>query len=79
MTDSQDLFFFFTAGDERVNEQPALTTYHTLFVREHNRIATQLSQYFPDQEILFQETRKVRVGDSTNIDENSKNKMNLCF
>ena len=35
---------FFLAGDIRANEQAALTSIHTLFVREHNHWAQQLMQ-----------------------------------
>jgi peroxidase len=33
----------FMGGDRRVLEHPALATIHTLFVREHNRIAGKAS------------------------------------
>ncbi len=53
----------FLAGDIRANEQVGLTAMHTLFVREHNRIARQLQQENPEAsaETLFQRARRLVV------------------
>ncbi|XP_008402076.1 myeloperoxidase-like, partial [Poecilia reticulata] len=51
----------FIAGDGRVDENIALTSIHTLFVREHNRLARQLKRLNPqwDSETLYEEARKI--------------------
>ncbi|VVC41836.1 Hypothetical protein CINCED_3A019850 [Cinara cedri] len=51
----------YKAGDIRVNAQPHLTAMHTLWMREHNRVANQLAIINPhwDDERAFQETKKI--------------------
>lgn len=51
----------FDAGDFRVNEQIALASMHTLWIREHNRIAESLSRLNKhwDTEKVYHETRKI--------------------
>ena len=47
--------------DHRVNEQVALIAMHTVWVRQHNRLAQQLSQINPSwsDEQVYQETKKI--------------------
>jgi peroxidase len=51
----------FGSGDSRVNLTPGLTSLHTIFHRQHNRLAASLRQLNPqwDEERLFQETRRL--------------------
>ncbi|XP_029108651.1 myeloperoxidase-like [Scleropages formosus] len=54
----------FVAGDTRVIENIALSSIHTLFLREHNRLARALRQLNPhwSSETLYQEARKIVGG-----------------
>eukprot|EP00069_Balaena_mysticetus_P000474 bmy_03555T0 len=51
----------FLAGDSRSTETPKLAAMHTLFVREHNRLATELRHLNPQwtRDKLYQEARKI--------------------
>jgi len=51
----------FIAGDVRANEQPSLTSIHTLFLREHNRICDELITIHPEwnDEELYHKARKM--------------------
>lgn len=51
----------FSAGDSRVNEGLPLTALHTLWLREHNRVAEALARINPhwNPETVYQETRKI--------------------
>lgn len=54
----------FLAGDTRPSEQMALAAMHTLFMREHNRIARRLFQINPHWtgDTVYEETRKIVGG-----------------
>ena len=53
----------FYTGDLRVNENPNLAVIHSLFMKEHNRIANTLAQVNPhwsnNDEKLYQEAKRI--------------------
>ncbi|KAG8590367.1 hypothetical protein GDO81_006737, partial [Engystomops pustulosus] len=55
------LICIFVLGDSRVNEQTMLTAFHTLFLREHNRLATQMHKMNPhwSGDKIYNEVRKI--------------------
>jgi hypothetical protein len=59
----------FMAGDVRANENIELTAMHTLFLREHNRIASQVANAFPflSDEAVFQYARATVIGEIQSI------------
>ena len=59
----------FAAGDRRANENVELTALETLFVRNHNLLASQLQKDHPawTDEQLFQEARKLNIAQYQSI------------
>lgn len=59
----EDTESLYLAGDVRANEQLGLTVMHTLFVREHNRLAGIISDSNPDAsaEEIFQQARRLVI------------------
>jgi hypothetical protein len=59
----------FAAGDVRANENAELTALQTLFVRNHNLIASELQKEHPTwtDEQLYQEARKINIAEYQNI------------
>lgn len=57
--DTRSLIKMFVAGDVRANENPLLIAFHTLFVREHNRICDVQKDKHPgwDDERLYNAAR----------------------
>jgi len=59
----------FTSGDERIGENVALTTYHVLFIRNHNYWARKLAAAHSDwsDDTLFEEARRRNIAEYQNI------------
>lgn len=51
----------FVAGDVRANENVGLTSLHTVFVREHNRLVDEIAAEHPeyDADTLYEEARQI--------------------
>ena len=60
---------FTVAGDHRVNTHPQLAVTHTVWHREHNRIANRLAGLNPNwsDETLFQEARRIVIAEIQHI------------
>lgn len=53
----------FLAGDDRVSEQDGLVSQHTIWLRNHNRIAAELSRYHSDwsDDRIFERARQINI------------------
>ncbi|XP_022240053.1 thyroid peroxidase-like [Limulus polyphemus] len=62
----------FLAGDVRVNENAGLMVIHTIWMREHNRIARVLSELNPhwQNDELFEEARRIVVAEFQHVTYN---------
>ena len=59
----------FLAGDVRANEQVGLAVFHTLFVREHNRLAQEIAQTNPTLagDEVFEQARRLVIAQIQHI------------
>ena len=66
---SCEVGFCFKAGDGRVNENPMLSVMHTVFMREHNRVADSLQSSNPSwsDERVYQEAKRIVTAEYQHI------------
>jgi len=62
----------FLGGDSRINEHPGLTVMHTILLREHNAVATELARINPhwDTNKVFEEARRIVIAEIQHITYN---------
>ncbi|XP_023246127.1 peroxidase-like isoform X2 [Copidosoma floridanum] len=62
----------YLTGDERANSEPRLVALHTLWMREHNRVARQLLRLNPgwSDEVVYQEARRIVVAEIQHVTYN---------
>ena len=58
-----------SVGDSRANEHHTLTVMHTLWMREHNRLAESLGNQHPNwtDDKLFNEARRIVIAEYQHI------------
>jgi len=70
----QDAEKMYLCGDVRANENSALLDMHSIWIREHNRLALSLPEMYQtlkgNDELIYQETRRIVVGHMQAIAEN---------
>ncbi len=62
--------YWMITGDPRAREQPLLTLMHTIWVREHNRVANKLFEKFgisKTDEYYYQEARRIVIAEFQHI------------
>jgi hypothetical protein len=67
-----NIFFIIYEGDERLNQHASLTALHTIWLREHNRVAKELARQMPGRSdhFYFQQARRIVIAEFQHITYN---------